>query len=93
MLGLRGYLTAWLSLVWVANAYMSLFGRLRFDTKHEHIEIAASQTERRLNETGRTDTSPVRIAGQASGKRSRVNTHVRMLSSGNQRIPPMMRRG
>src|SRR4051812_38473328 len=25
----RGYLIAWLSLVWIANQYMSIFGRLR----------------------------------------------------------------
>ena len=32
-------------MVWVANLYMSLFGRLRLDIKHEHMEIAASKTE------------------------------------------------
>jgi hypothetical protein len=41
--GWRGYLVAWLSLVWIANTYMSLFGRLRLDIKHEHIEIAAKE--------------------------------------------------
>ena len=24
---------------WIANAYMSAFGRLRLDIKHEHVEI------------------------------------------------------
>jgi hypothetical protein len=48
--GWRGYLIGWLSLVWVANAYMSLFGRLRLDIKHEHVEIAATQTEQQLKE-------------------------------------------
>lgn len=49
--GWRGYLIAWFSLVWIANAYMSLFGRLRLDIKHEHVEIAATETDRRLKET------------------------------------------
>jgi hypothetical protein len=50
--GWRGYLIGWLSLVWVANIYMSLFGRLRLDIKHEHVEIAATQTEQQLKERG-----------------------------------------
>src|SRR5476651_2130482 len=35
--GWRGYLIAWLALVWVANQYMSLFNRLRLDIKDEVI--------------------------------------------------------
>jgi hypothetical protein len=35
----RGYLVAGLSLVWIANAYMSLFGRLRLDIREERLEI------------------------------------------------------
>ena len=34
----RGYLLAWLALVWVANQYMSLYNRLRLDIKGEKIE-------------------------------------------------------
>jgi hypothetical protein len=49
--GWRGYLIAWFSLVWIANAYMSLFGRLRLDIKHEHIEIAATQSDPRVKES------------------------------------------
>jgi hypothetical protein len=41
----RGYLIAGFSLVWVANLYMSLFGRLRLDIKHERTEIAAVEHE------------------------------------------------
>lgn len=36
----RGYLIAGFSLVWLANAYMSLFGRLRLDIKQTRQEIA-----------------------------------------------------
>jgi hypothetical protein len=43
MPGWRGYLIAEFSLVWVANMYMSVFGRLRLDIKHERVEIAAEQ--------------------------------------------------
>ena len=37
----RGYVIAGFALVWVANVYMSIFGRLRLDLKHERVEIAA----------------------------------------------------
>jgi hypothetical protein len=35
----RGYLIAGFSLVWIANIYMSLFGRIRIDIKRERTEI------------------------------------------------------
>jgi hypothetical protein len=41
----RGYVLALFSLVWVANAYMSLFGRLRLDIKEERLEIATLEAE------------------------------------------------
>ena len=43
MSGWRGYLIAELSLVWIANMYMSLFGRLRLDIKHEIVVIAEQE--------------------------------------------------
>ena len=39
----RGYLIAGFSLVWIANLYMSFFGRLRLDIKHERVEIAVEE--------------------------------------------------
>jgi hypothetical protein len=39
----RGYLVGGFALVWVANIYMSLFGRLRLDIKREHVEIEREQ--------------------------------------------------
>jgi hypothetical protein len=39
----RGYVIAGFSLVWIANVYMSLFGRLRLDIREEHLEIAAAE--------------------------------------------------
>ena len=35
----RGYLIAWFALVWVANIYMSIYGRLRLDIKAERVDI------------------------------------------------------
>lgn len=35
----RGYLIAFFALVWVANMYMGLWGRLRLDIKRERVEI------------------------------------------------------
>ncbi|HUR36212.1 MAG TPA: hypothetical protein VM009_00240 [Terriglobales bacterium] len=42
---IRGYAIAWFSLVWVANLYMSAFGRLRLDIKRERVEIEEKQEE------------------------------------------------
>lgn len=43
--GWRGYLIGWLALVWMANQYMSIFGRLRLDIKHERVEIEEAEEE------------------------------------------------
>jgi len=36
----RGYLIAGFSLVWVANIYIGVFGRIRLDLRKERVEIA-----------------------------------------------------
>jgi hypothetical protein len=41
----RGGFIAWFTLVWIANIYMSLFGRLRLDIKRERVEIKAEELE------------------------------------------------
>jgi hypothetical protein len=41
----RGAVLGWFTLVWVANIYMSLFGRLRLDIKRERVEIEAEELE------------------------------------------------
>jgi hypothetical protein len=43
--GWRGYVLAEFALVWVANAYMGFFNRLRLDIKHENVSIAVEQTK------------------------------------------------
>jgi hypothetical protein len=40
----RGYLIAGFSLVWVANIYMAIFGRLRLDLRKERAEITAEES-------------------------------------------------
>ena len=51
--GWRGFVLAWFSVVFVANVYMSLFGRLRLDIKRERVETAAvEQAVEQLEETG-----------------------------------------
>jgi len=37
--GWMGYLVSILAMVWIANLYMSLYGRLRLDIKRERVEI------------------------------------------------------
>lgn len=39
----RGYLIAGFALVWVANLYMSLFGRLRIDIKSEKTDVTLKE--------------------------------------------------
>jgi hypothetical protein len=39
----RGYLIAEFSLVWIANIYMSLFGRVRLDLRKERAQITAEE--------------------------------------------------
>ena len=41
----RGYVLAGFSLVWIANFYMSLFGRLRLEIREERLEIAELEAE------------------------------------------------
>jgi hypothetical protein len=45
MPGWRGYFLSWLPLAWVANIYMSLFGRIRLDIRHERLEIENTNKE------------------------------------------------
>lgn len=40
----RGYLIAGFSLVWIANIYMNLFGRLRIVIKKDKVEIKEKET-------------------------------------------------
>ena len=39
----RGYLIAGFALVWIANVYMGLFGRIRLDLRKERAEVGAEE--------------------------------------------------
>ena len=41
----RGFFVAGFSLVWVANVYTSLFGRLRLEIREERLDIAAAEAD------------------------------------------------
>src|SRR6187549_1643586 len=41
----RGYVIAGFSLVWIANFYMSIFGRIRIEIKKEQTEIKALEED------------------------------------------------
>jgi len=41
----RGAVIAWFTLVWIANVYINLFGRLRLDIKRERVEIKMEELE------------------------------------------------
>jgi hypothetical protein len=48
--GWRGYLIAGLSLVWIANIYMSLFGRLRLGIAAERQDIEVIERQAKKDE-------------------------------------------
>ena len=39
----RGYVIAWLALVWVANHFISAYGRLRLGIRSERLEIGLKE--------------------------------------------------
>ena len=53
--GWRGYLISGFTLVWLANLYMSFFGRLRLEIREDRLEIAAAESQQRS--TGGSDDS------------------------------------
>lgn len=62
----RGAVLAWFTLVWIANIYMSLFGRLRLDIKRERVEIKAEELEVEREE-GSTKPAPIGLARRSGG--------------------------
>jgi hypothetical protein len=63
----RGGVIAWFTLVWIANVYMSLFGRLRLDIKRERVEIKLE--ERAVDrETADNQGEPESLSSPPSGR-------------------------
>lgn len=65
--GWRGYFIALFALVWIANCYMSLYGRLRLDIKAERIDIALKGEQERGNYETQVD-------GAAQGRQGHART-------------------
>jgi|SRR5688572_21412919 hypothetical protein len=59
----RGYVVAWLALVWVANHLISIYGRLRLGIKSERLEINLKEavTERAGVKKGEDRPSPRKV--------------------------------
>lgn len=53
----RGYVIGGFSLVWVANHYMSLFGRLRLGIKSERVDITLKENVARQTGGPRRNTA------------------------------------
>jgi hypothetical protein len=53
----RGYVISGFSLVWIANMYMSLFGRLRLDIKSERVDITLKENVARQGSGPRRNTA------------------------------------
>ena len=54
----RGYLIAGFSLVWLANVYMSFFGRLRLEIRGDRVDIAAAEAKARTEGKNSIISSP-----------------------------------
>ncbi len=59
----RGTIIAWLAVVWVANQYMGVHGRLRVGIKSQHTEIRV--LEEKLGEAATTDSTTDKGKGAA----------------------------
>ena len=60
--GWRGYLISGFTLVWLANIYMSFFGRLRLEIRENRLEIAAAESVQRSR--GGNDASKPGVSGE-----------------------------
>jgi hypothetical protein len=71
LLDWRGAILGWFTLVWIANIYMSLFGRLRLDIKRERVEIKLEEreVEREEGEEPATPSPTVRAPRLAAAAR------------------------
>jgi hypothetical protein len=60
----RGYLVSGFALVWIANHYMSLFGRLRLGIRSERIEVSLKE-ELRDQVADKTPVAPSQFRSSA----------------------------
>lgn len=67
----RGFVLAWFSVVWVANVYMSLFGRLRINIKRERVETEAVEQAVEQQEESGAAAEKVKKFSPGPGSRAR----------------------
>ena len=65
----RGLVLGWFSVVWVANVYMSLFGRLRINIKREKVETQV--VEQVVGQQDGAEATPDKIKKFSPGPGSR----------------------
>jgi hypothetical protein len=61
----RGYFIGWMALVWVANHFISLYGRLRLGIRSERLEINLMEAE-----TKRADLANVQDRAPAKDRKA-----------------------
>ena len=59
----RGWLIAWLALVWVANHFISLYGRLKLGLRSERLEISLKEAVSKQAGISKVESSKDRKAG------------------------------
>jgi hypothetical protein len=63
----RGYLISWLSLVWVANHLISVYGRLRLGIRSERLEIGLKEAVSERAGVSKDEDRPPFTKGRKAG--------------------------
>jgi hypothetical protein len=63
----RGYLISWLALVWVANHFISAYGRLRLGIRSERLEIGVKEAESEQAGVAKKEERPQFNKGRKAG--------------------------
>jgi hypothetical protein len=63
----RGYLISWLALVWVANHFISAYGRLRLGIRSERLEIGLKEAVSERAGVSKQEERPQLTKGRKAG--------------------------
>jgi hypothetical protein len=63
----RGYLISWLALVWVANHFISVYGRLRLGIRSERLEIGLKEAVSERAGVAKNEDRPPFTKGRKTG--------------------------
>ena len=63
----RGYVISWLALVWVANHFVSAYGRLRLGIRSERLEIGLKEAVSERAGVGKEEERPQLAKGRKAG--------------------------